>query len=96
MTLLTVVYGYMVGPRAAWSSVIRGKPPFTSCSIFPGPVHGVSPGEAIALEDRQKETRARRGFPGLLRRGSDNGMVGDERLELSAYGFGGQRSIHLS
>ena len=27
---------------------------------------------------------------------SDDDLVGDERLELSAYGFGGQRSIHLS
>jgi len=26
----------------------------------------------------------------------DDGLVGNERLELSAYGFGGQRSIHLS
>jgi len=26
----------------------------------------------------------------------DKDLVGDERLELSAYGFGGQRSIHLS
>jgi len=26
----------------------------------------------------------------------DDDLVGDERLELSAYGFGGQRSIHLS
>ena len=33
---------------------------------------------------------------GLLTMMLDKDLVGDERLELSAYGFGGQRSIHLS
>ena len=61
----------MIGPRGAWSSAVRGKPPFASCSIFPGPVHGVPSREVIALEDRKKETRGERGFPGLLRRVSD-------------------------